>query len=434
MMLSRRVMALAAAGAATMSLALTPTAHAAPVKKPAPTSQSALVPGPSSGPGDAERRARELEQAAQPGVPKQHLSPPTGTPLPEVKPKETCDEALKKLQASKGRYQYGTCFEQSSMPQTRGLEPAPWPGVPSWCNKRGQTERYHRQDACTLPLPWDFRIFDTRGTIIGTGVVEILSLETAWARALTTARTLHVRVLSAVGATKVGTLNAWTNCYGTYCKITKAPTDTPVPFTEGSSAKGTWEASTDPLPGQAFWTYWVGGLEFRGPPGVEVRPATLDLPYSSRIRCDRGATGESTVGCVFPDYWPTFEQQLWRSDPETGVSEAAKHIQDAQNKTVNHWGRQADGKPLVRTQSDSIRNANRNAACPSSRPPGPAGTSCDEYPFASTYQGAAYEGKGDNSVRDINEHHNSNSGNELGMMYGAFRVLDRDHFWVKITP
>jgi Deoxyribonuclease NucA/NucB len=62
----------------------------------------------------------------------------------------------------------------------------------------------------------------------------------------------------------------------------------------------------------------------------------------------------------------------------------------------------------------------------------PTGKSCDEYPFATTYEGAA---KGDNrySVRYVVAAQNSLAGSRLGSFYGADRVLDNDFFWVSIT-
>jgi hypothetical protein len=57
---------------------------------------------------------------------------------------------------------------------------------------------------------------------------------------------------------------------------------------------------------------------------------------------------------------------------------------------------------------------------------------CDEYPFASTYEGSL---KGNNrfSVRLIESTDNEAGGRMLDSMYIANRVLDGDPFYVKIT-
>ncbi|MFI7642281.1 hypothetical protein [Nonomuraea sp. NPDC049400] len=73
----------------------------------------------------------------------------------------------------------------------------------------------------------------------------------------------------------------------------------------------------------------------------------------------------------------------------------------------------------------------------------PGKLQCDEYPFRSTYEGAArdeYEGGdehkylNDFSVKPILSDHNSKAGTRLGVWYGADRILNGDHFFVRITP
>ncbi|MGI5484726.1 NucA/NucB deoxyribonuclease domain-containing protein [Streptomyces lavendofoliae] len=58
---------------------------------------------------------------------------------------------------------------------------------------------------------------------------------------------------------------------------------------------------------------------------------------------------------------------------------------------------------------------------------------CDEYPFASTYEGSL---KGDNrfSVRLIEGTDNEAGGRMLNSVYISNRILDGDPFYVQITP
>lgn len=63
----------------------------------------------------------------------------------------------------------------------------------------------------------------------------------------------------------------------------------------------------------------------------------------------------------------------------------AQHIQAAQDSGLPNV--------LTRVTDPNISDANRATACPSSYPR-PDGFSCDEYPFASTYQGAIFTGGG----------------------------------------
>ncbi|MFU0236950.1 NucA/NucB deoxyribonuclease domain-containing protein [Streptomyces scabiei] len=73
---------------------------------------------------------------------------------------------------------------------------------------------------------------------------------------------------------------------------------------------------------------------------------------------------------------------------------------------------------------------NRGKACPSSleRPPG---RSCDEYPFASTWQGAKYSG-GPLSRRMVNDKQDKGSGRALKGFYAYSRVLEGERYLVWI--
>src|SRR5262249_60791508 len=103
---------------------------------------------------------------------------------------------------------------------------------------------------------------------------------------------------------------------------------------------------------------------------------------------------------------------------------------------------------LTRLTDPGLIEANRATACPDSYPR-PDGKSCDEYPFASTYQGAAFIGGGPrtfdwcqvdigqpgstggsaHSVCMIDADQNSGGGRALGAFYGDNRVIDHDAFY-----
>ena len=116
------------------------------------------------------------------------------------------------------------------------------------------------------------------------------------------------------------------------------------------------------------------------------------------------------------------------------ASAVAKHIQDAQ----------AAGYPkkLQRDTDETRRKARRGQVCPSSGPkkpcpaPPPASPtddSCDEYPFASTWQGGIYMGK-PASVRCVPRGTNSSQGGTLGNFYTNTPIKDKDWFCVEIVP
>lgn len=163
------------------------------------------------------------------------------------------------------------------------------------------------------------------------------------------------------------------------------------------------------------------------------------------------------LGSVFSDTTPALQYD--RSDKSsgtyTGVTAVADHIGDAR---ANPDGTlpPKDGKnlpgaepvdPLHRvvpaagaTQQDRY-NANRNvvkAYCRSGDVPGGPGqgNDCDEYPFASSYEGAArykYEGVGDEykddyTVRFISPTENQEAGRRLRAWYDNDRILDWDAY------
>lgn len=164
------------------------------------------------------------------------------------------------------------------------------------------------------------------------------------------------------------------------------------------------------------------------------------------VRCDNALPGKAVPGCIFPDYIPVMTYSLTGAYPEL-----ARHINDAQASGLP--GAYPSGAPLSRLTDPTLRTQNGNTACKASYPR-PAGKSCDEYPFRSTWQGA-FTGGGDPrtfswcqvtlagpgstgssgySVCMINSTQNSAGGSALGLFYNSNRVLERDLFRVWITP
>jgi hypothetical protein len=109
--------------------------------------------------------------------------------------------------------------------------------------------------------------------------------------------------------------------------------------------------------------------------------------------------------------------------------------------------------PLHRLTNESLRDQNRRTACKQSFPR-PTGKTCDEYPFASTHEGA-FTGGGTGrtffacgitayptgitgptgfSACMIDGTENSSAGASLNsVLYSPNRYLDGDGFWVGIS-
>lgn len=165
----------------------------------------------------------------------------------------------------------------------------------------------------------------------------------------------------------------------------------------------------------ASWTFsnreWVA-------PSEPTKLSTVD------VRCDNALPGAPRqVGCVTLAAVPVL------SYSQTGPwPEVAKHIKDAQATGLP--GKYGTTNYLTRLTDRKKSQENRDKACPSSleRPPG---KSCDEYPFASTWQGAKY-GNGKFSRRMVNAKQNTDAGKALKGFYTYSRVLEGDRFLVWI--
>lgn len=114
----------------------------------------------------------------------------------------------------------------------------------------------------------------------------------------------------------------------------------------------------------------------------------------------------------------------------TKILREASIIRQAAHQATPLW---LAGPRLAVDQADHRKG---HQGKPSARVPGvrvPRGKSCDEYPFAATYQGAAFFPH-DNSTAVVPAKENSREGGLRVAMYKAERLLAKDAFWVIIKP
>ncbi|WP_343972943.1 NucA/NucB deoxyribonuclease domain-containing protein [Kribbella koreensis] len=187
-------------------------------------------------------------------------------------------------------------------------------------------------------------------------------------------------------------------------------------------------------------TKW--GIEFGGPNPSAINWDDVYNMFSPWARCDNMTPGITSVGCV-----------VWASVPTIGYAlsgpypELASHIQRAQQSGLPGA---PGGTPLTRIFTGDDSQDNRTAACPGSFTR-PSGKSCDEYPFASSDEGARNSSNGrtfaDCSIPQlpigitgpgfsacmINAQQNSGGGSVLGGFYRTNRLLQGDKFNVSIT-
>ncbi|KAF1055210.1 MAG: hypothetical protein GAK43_00003 [Stenotrophomonas maltophilia] len=168
---------------------------------------------------------------------------------------------------------------------------------------------------------------------------------------------------------------------------------------------------------------------------ADQTPIEMSAP---ELRCETLAS--SNAGCRHVAYPGVLELSL--SDPD--VDESAAHILSAQASLPDNVGRWDPdpahrGKAMTRVRSTVVMRANRDASkalCEQRFPEQPdAGKDCDEYPFASTHQGASLVAEDQMSVRYLDSSDNRRVGGKLGQFYcGSDRIIDGEEFWLRITP
>jgi hypothetical protein len=169
--------------------------------------------------------------------------------------------------------------------------------------------------------------------------------------------------------------------------------------------------------GQASAAWRFTNAEWAGPSNY------VSLP-TPPVRCDNALPGTSKAGCVMP----YISQMVYAKSGE--FPELAAHIEYAQN-TLNLPGKHGTTRYLTHLVDKEKRKENRDTACPPSLER-PVGKQCDEYPFASTGQGAK-TGGGKFSRRMIDADQYVDGGRALGRFYLYNRIIEKDKFlmWIK---
>jgi len=231
---------------------------------------------------------------------------------------------------------------------------------------------------------------------------------------------LTVRKETSWGAAKGTVLTGGASC-SAGCSVASGSFGTqPIDLRGVASAQWTMRTRLAAAPtGRVLSGTATASLRFQPP---DALPSTLAKVPTPTVRCDNKFA--RTIGCVLPDVAPVLIYSLSGPYPQL-----AAHIRDAQSLGLP--GKWDTSSYLTRLVNPTLQDKNRGKACPTNltRPPG---DSCDEYPFASTYQGA-YTGGGKFSRRMINATQNSDGGVELGVFYNYNRIYDGDRFQVYIA-
>jgi hypothetical protein len=259
--------------------------------------------------------------------------------------------------------------------------PSDWADIPDWCIEQAESgvETYgvQRTQACAV------NTYQVVVTKIRNGLPVAVGGQTGlivnFVYTTTAGRAWRHQI-------EVSPSTAWGSGIGAAITLTPTCTEsdacTPVsdrspiqrPLVgDAAYAEATWKWNRADRNATGFG---VGNWEasWKGAGATPSNPLTYTAPA---VRCDSVVAG---VGCVFPTAVPSLGYQDWYWPG------FAAHLKSAFASGLP--GEIGSGQDLHRTQDKVRVAANRRIACPASFPR-PADQSCDEYPFASTYEGAS---------------------------------------------
>lgn len=151
------------------------------------------------------------------------------------------------------------------------------------------------------------------------------------------------------------------------------------------------------------------------------------VSYASAVyRCDNyyGSTRTNRSGCAIPEV-PTGVSMV-------GLARIDEGIRNLRARG-GHYGDPNGGKPLHWMINKTKETQHRTAVCPRTAPADMqrAGrTSCDEYPFASTYEGGTTLAAGQRTITWVKVQENKSQGGRITAWRGQMHVMDHDPFYV----
>ncbi|MGW5036373.1 NucA/NucB deoxyribonuclease domain-containing protein [Streptomyces nigra] len=381
------------------------------ISMPAPEALEGEPPAPVSQlPGEEERMSDELVDP----------DPPTDASKADDACRALLDEAV-----AAGSEEPVTCVSWGSSTAGWGQRAAvdAWP-VPNWCDDHGANGKWYvtRFKACGV-FPADLTETNPRTGRV-TGRMHFLVRAYAYsARDVKTwAYQVELMEVSSSGTLRGVNAAGRVKCAGK-CKVSESKFPS-QPMNASKEAVGQFfldtTIKTSPK-GQKGDGQATASWNFTKPGATPSNPLSLPMPP---VRCDNALPGTSKPGCVMP-YVPEMVYSKTGEFPEL-----AKHIEYAQT-TKNLPGKHGTTRYLTRLTNKEKIKENRETACPRSLER-PAGKQCDEYPFASTWQGAK-TGGGNFSRRMIDGPQNEDGGRALSRFYLYNRILDKDKFlvWIK---
>ncbi|MEU2608909.1 NucA/NucB deoxyribonuclease domain-containing protein [Streptomyces albus] len=300
----------------------------------------------------------------------------------------TCEEAK---EAAGGNRPYGCITRISSV---RQADAASGPlraaaGVPLPTNNcTGDEDGYWyatRTWMCEIDPNVHYTYYDQNNKWLGAATFAVAQQLDLDRLSLTWKETDQVKMIAREGTLPANLSISWT----TECKSACAPNSTKVweeqPVSLGQNLEKTYSVTNQPSQKYDFIDHTYK-LDIHAAGTI---PLTEPITWSgSRFRCDSKQALGNTSGCVVAWFTPTL------SVSRAKFGSSADMIAWAQKNLSGHWGLKGTGKPLSRLQNAQQQKDNRRRVCETAWTPDQtvAEVTCDEFPFASSYESGALNG------------------------------------------
>ncbi|MFD4462058.1 hypothetical protein [Nocardia sp. NPDC058480] len=329
------------------------------------------------------------------------------------------------------------------------------PGVPQFCESvgpdpTGQADWHGNSTyGCVYQVNVNFLAKDNKGNPIG-------SITGKWERNLLlqynkTDWTAN-SIFTVTGVSGVGTSSSMKFQYNCFIGVQPCAYNGPRSTTSPVSLNRTVSLAARPFvytqPSQTLAMDSDWQIEIVAP---NVAPGGA-FAFAPQVRCDAAPFLRNTQGCTFTDVIPVLDF----AGP-TAYAAYRAHVEAAQRSGLPG----ALGSGALHRETDKATiDAHRRASCGVVTGPRPTGQSCDEYPMASTAEGAALNSYGRSytnpvcsikdiglrivsdpgtihvptgfSVCNISASENSGAGSILSWFYTKNRVRDGDPFYVNV--
>ncbi|WP_327398718.1 hypothetical protein OG194_00205 [Streptomyces sp. NBC_01288] len=255
------------------------------------------------------------------------------------------------------------------------------------CSTTPASYSYDRHSYCLNSYKATLTSWSPQGAVLGTGVALVSATATLSAYSGQWQESQTVTLSEATGTvleTGLG-MTLTSNCTAACTATVPNPWAGSRLLKLGQSATGNVTFLSTPGAGLVSNITTKYDLKVNQP---GTTPINIDATWSNphTVRCDTTFVDNTSTGCVISDVRPKLELS------QAVYGAAAATYGFAENYLIDHWGSQAN--PVQRLADLTTQTGNRTATCKggASRPfvtlPDTVpGDSCDEYPFASTYQG-----------------------------------------------